>query len=52
MKPANHEKTSRGKVSRRRLATITKKNNLEAKKKRSIVKKMIATNSSQYTSRH
>ena len=51
-KLANHKKTSRGKVSRRSLATITKKNNLEAKKKRSVVRKRIATNSSHYTSRH
>ena len=51
-KLANHKKTSRGKVSRRSSATITKKNNLEAKKKRSVVRKRIATNSSHYTSRH
>ena len=51
-KLANHKKTSRGKVSRRSLATIAKKNNLEAKKKRSVVRKRIATNSSHCTSRH
>ena len=51
-KLANHKKTSRGKVSRRNLATIAKKNNLEAKKKRSVVGKRIATNSSHYSSRH
>ena len=51
-KLANHKKTSRGKFSRRNLVTITKKNNLEAKKKRSVVRKRIATNSSHYTSRH
>ena len=51
-KLASHKKTSRGKVSRRSLVTIAKKNNLEAKKKRSIVRKGIATNSSHYTSRH
>ena len=51
-KLASHKKTSRGKVSRRSLVTITKKNNLEAKKKRSVVRKRIATNSSHYTSRH
>ena len=51
-KLANHKKTSRGKVSRRSLVTIAKKNNLEAKKKRSVVKKRIATNSSHYHSRH
>ena len=50
-KLASHKKTSRGKVSRRSLATIAKKNNLEAKKKRSVVRKRIATNSSHYTSR-
>ena len=49
---ANHKKTSRGKVSRRSLATIAKKNNLEAKKKRSVVRKRFATNSRHYTSRH
>ena len=51
-KLANHKKTSRGKVSRRSLVTIAKKNNLEAKKKRSVVRNRIATNSSNYTSRH
>ena len=51
-KLANHKKTSRGKISRRSVATIAKKNNLEAKKKRSVVRKRIATNSSHYTSRH
>ena len=51
-KLANHKKTSRGEVSRRSVATIAKKNNLEAKKKRSVVRKRIATNSSHYTSRH
>ena len=49
---ASHKTTSRSKVSRRSLVTIAKKSNLEAKKKRSFVRKMIATNSSQYTSRH
>ena len=49
-KLASHNKTSRGKISRRILATITKKNNLEAKKKRSVVRKTAATNSSHYTS--
>ena len=38
-KLANHKKTSRGKVSRRSKVTIAKKNNLEAKKKRSVVQK-------------
>ena len=51
-KLASHKKTSRGKVSRRSLVTIAKKNNLEAKKKRSFVRKMIATNSCQYASGH
>ena len=52
-KLANHKKTSRGRVSRQSLVTITKKNNLEAKKKRSVVRKRIANdNSSHYTSRH
>ena len=51
-KLASHKKTSRGKVSRRGLVTIAKKNNLESKKKRSIVRKGIATNRRHYTSRH
>ena len=51
-KLASQKNTSRGKVSRRSLVTIAKKNNLEAKKKRSVVSKRIATNSSHYTSRH
>ena len=51
-KLASHKNTSRGKVSRRSLATIAKKNNLELKKKRSVVRKRIETNSSHYTSRH
>ena len=51
-KLANHKKTSRGRVSRRSFATIAKTNNLEAKKKRSVVRKRIATKSSHYTSRH
>ena len=51
-KLANHKKTSRGKISRQSLAFIAKKNNLEAKKKRSVVRKSTATNSSHYTSRH
>ena len=48
---ASHKKTSRGKVSGRSSVTIAKKNNFEAKKKRSIVRKRIAANSSHYTSR-
>ena len=51
-KLAIHKKTSRGKISRRSLVTIGKKNNLEAKKKASVVRKRIASNSSHYTSRH
>ena len=51
-KLASHKKTSRGKVSEPSLATNAKKNNLEAKKKRSVVRKRTATNSSHYTSRH
>ena len=51
-KLASHKKTSRGKASRRSLATISKKINLEAKKKRFVVRKGIATNSRLFTSRH
>ena len=51
-KLANHKKVSGGKISRRSLVSIAKKNNLEAKKKRSVVRKRIATNSRHYTSRH
>ena len=38
-KLASHKKTSGGKISRRSLITVAKKNNLGAKKKRSVVKK-------------
>ena len=51
-KLASHKMTSRGLISRRSLVTIAKKNNLEAKKKRSVVRKKIATNSRLYTSCH
>ena len=51
-KLASHKKTSRGKISRQSLVTIAKKNNLEAENKRSVVRKVIATNNSLYTSRH
>ena len=51
-KHANQEKISRGKVSRRNLVTIAKKNNLEAKKIRFVVRKGIATKSHHYTSHH
>ena len=51
-KLASHKETSRGKVSKRILATITKRNILEAKKERSVVRKGIATNSRHFTSRH
>ena len=51
-KLATHKKTSRGKVSRRGLVTIAKKNDLEARKKRSVVRKRADTKSRHYTSRH
>ena len=51
-KPANHRKKSRGKTSRGSVATIAKRYNLEAKKKRSVVRKRIASNNNHYTSRH
>ena len=38
---ASHKKTSHVKVSRRNLATIAKKNNMEAKKERSVVTKRL-----------
>ena len=38
-KLASHKKTSGGKFSRRSLVTVAKKNNLEAKKKRSVIRK-------------
>ena len=50
-KLASHKKTSRGKISRESLVNIAEKNNLEVKKKRSVVRKRIATNSTPYTSR-
>ena len=37
-KLASHKKTSRGKVSRRALVTVAKKDNLEAKKKQSVIR--------------
>ena len=40
-KLASYKKTSRGEVSRRSLATIAKNNNLETKKKRSVVRKRL-----------
>ena len=49
-KLASHKRISRVKISRRSLVTIAKKNNLEAKKKRSVVRKRIATNGRHYTS--
>ena len=51
-KLASHKKTSRGKISGRSLVTIARKINLEAKKKRSVVRKRFATKSGHYTSRH
>ena len=51
-KLASHKKTSRGKVLRQSVVTVAKKNNLEAKKKRSVVRKRVATNSRHFTSRH
>ena len=42
-KLASHKKISGSIVSRRSLVTLVKKNNLEAKKKRSVVRKRIAT---------
>ena len=51
-KLASHQKTSRGKVSRRSLVTIAEKIILEARKKRSVVRTRIATNSHNFTSRH
>ena len=51
-KLASHKKTSGGKVSRRSLVTAARKNNLEAKKKRSVVRKRIAAIDRHYTSRH
>ena len=51
-KLASHKKTSGDKVSRRSLVTVAEKNNLEAKKKRSVVRKWVATIGHQYISRH
>ena len=51
-KLANHKTTSLFKLSRRSVVIIAKKNNVEAKKKRSVVRKRIATKSRHYTSRH
>ena len=51
-KLANHKKTSGRKVSRRNLVTVAKKNNLDGKKKHSVVRERIATIGCHYTSRH
>ena len=48
-KLANQKKTSRDKISRQNLVNIARKNNLELKKKRSVVRKIIATNNRHYT---
>ena len=50
-KLAKHKKTSSGKVSRRRLVTMAKMNNLEAQRTVLLSEKKIATNDSYYTSR-
>ena len=50
-KLASHKKLSLGKVSRRSLVTVATKNNLEAKKKRSVVRQRVANKSGHYTSR-
>ena len=50
-KLASHKKTSRGRISRRSLVTVARKSYLKAKKKRSVVRKRIATTISHYTSR-
>ena len=47
----NPKQTSRGRVSIRGLVTIAKNNNLDAKKKRSVLRKKIASNSCHYTPR-
>ena len=49
-KLANHKMASHGKVSRQSLVTIAKKNNLEAIKESSVVRKRIATISRPYAS--
>ena len=51
-KLASHKRTSRSKISRRNLVTISQKNNMEATKKRFVVRKRIETISRHYTSRH
>ena len=51
-KLTSHKDASRGKVSRRSLAIAAKRNNLGAKKKRSVVRKGFATKNRHYTSRH
>ena len=51
-KLASQKMTSCDKVSRQSWVTVAKKNNLEANKESSVVRKRIATNSRRYTSRH
>ena len=51
-KPAKHKKTSPGKISKRRLTIVSKTYNLEAKKRRSGVRKRVTAPLSYYSSSH
>ena len=51
-KIASHKKTSSGKVTRRSLVISAEKHILEAKKKRTVVRKRIATIDRHHTSRY
>ena len=50
-KPAKHKKTSRDKISKRRSIALSERNHLEAKKRRSGIRKRVTTHKSHYSSR-
>ena len=50
-KPAKHKKTSRDKISKQISVDLSKKNHLDAKKRRSAIRKRVATHKSNYPSR-
>ena len=51
-KPAKHKKTSRDKITKRFYSVFSKKNHLEENRRRSGIRKNVATHKSNYLSRH
>ena len=47
--PAKHKQTTRDKVSKRCSVVLSKKNHLEAKKRRSVIRKKVTTHKSHYS---